>query len=261
MNFDIAIISFWGHEHLLPYTLDSIVKNVKGFNRIVLVWDGEAPPKDFQRLRNIYPDLDYIQHNDIYPWSQSIIEWGWIKQQLVKLSCCEYSTADYVWTVDSDVIITGDPQIFDTDNARPYLQYSEQIKSKTSKEYLFIKDKFGIDNFYPNSFVGSTCVFELSVLKTMLDECITRNGKSLIECVREDIENTTHDDVNVFSEFQTYNTYLYNRYPEHYTIAPGPWSLIGKYPDKSVQIMWNDRYPGTSIEELPKIYQKYMIDQ
>jgi hypothetical protein len=256
MTLDIAIFSYHGHQHLLPYTLDSIVKNVKDFNRIVLIWDGIDPPNDIQNLKKIYPDLDYVRHVDICSWPQSIVNWGWIKQQLVKLSSHQYSKADYVWVVDSDVIITGDPQIFDKANKRPHLHYSERIKSKTTKDYLFITDKFGIDKFYLNSFVGSTCLFELDVLKSMLDECVTRNGKSLIECVREEVEKTTLNDTDVFSEFQTYNTYLYNLYPERYTIAPGPWSFIGKYPKKPVQIMWDNQ---ASPDDLPKIYQKYMM--
>lgn len=242
-SFDIAFFSFNRHQDLLVPGLKSVIRNVPNFNEIILVWDDylRERPIDFDQIKNeVGYDLRIIKHTELYDWPESIGKWGWVKQQLAKLLCFTYSNSKYTWICDGDVLLTGDPELFH--NGKPYLRYdsTEKIDETDSGYYHFIKKYFNIQNYYPYSWIGSTNLFDNSICKEMFDFCLTHHNKSLIECVKETIENSTSQ--FPFSEFETYGNYCYTNHQDKFYIDTYNWSRSGhkiKNRNFPIQVDWH----------------------
>lgn len=238
---DVAFFSYNNHQHLLIPGLQNIIKHVPSFRHLILVWDDyvQNKPIDFNQVQQ---QIDYpikvVKHSDLDPWPQCIGEWGWIKQQLVKLRCIEYSDAEYVWICDGDVMVIGDPQLFR--NNQPVLRYDN--KRRRADTYTeFINKYFGIDNFNPtHNWVGSTCLFDAEVCREIWKTCFARNGQSLIDCVAETIQHRTND--WPFSEFDLYGSFCYNAYRDKFYITEKNWNYAPNREGLTdpIQIMWHN---------------------
>ena len=242
---DIAFYSYNCHQDLLVPGLKSVIKNTPKFNNIILVWDDYVRNRhvDFDQIQDeIGHKIKIVKHTDLDPWPEKIGRWGWIKQQLVKLRCHEYSSADYVWIVDGDVLLTADPELFIDD--KPVLRYdqAQTIDISTSQYHHFIKKYFGIENFIKYTWVGSTCLFDNNICREIWEFCLSRNHKSLTECVDETIANVTDIHKNwPFSEFELYGSYVYNYHADKFHITQKNWrySEESKF-DMPIQIMWQN---------------------
>jgi hypothetical protein len=219
--------------------LKSVIKNTPGFDRIILVWDDyvRERPIDFAEIEDqIGHKMTVIKHTDLDPWPEKIGKWGWIKQQLVKLRCYEYSSADYTWIVDGDVLVIDNPELFIED--KPVLRYDQDrfVDFDSSEYHDFITKYFGITNFIPNTWVGSTCLFDNNICREIWDVCAQLNNNTLTECVNETISTVT--DIHKhwpFSEFELYGSYCYNFHKEKFHIAEKNWNYG----------IWNQPRPKT----------------
>jgi hypothetical protein len=245
MSLDLAFFSFNQHQDLLVPGLKNAIRQVPDLEQVILVWDDyvRQRPIDFDQVQDqVGHNIKVVLHTDLDPWPEAIGQWGWIKQQLVKLRCHEYSTADHVWIVDGDVMVTGDPELFR--EGRPVLRYDYErtVDLSKSQYHDFIRKYFGIDNFYPYTWVGSTCVFDTKICEEIWAVCQQRNGKSLTKCVEETIapllENFTQH--WPFSEFELYGSYCYSRKPDAVVIDKKNWNYAPmiKGLDRPIQIMW-----------------------
>lgn len=241
---DIAFFSFNGHQHLLIQGLKQVIKHVPNFRNIILVWDDylRISPIDFQQVeQEVSHPLKIVKHTDLDPWPKCIGEWGWIKQQLVKLRCMEYSDADYVWICDGDVMIINDPVLFIND--KPVLRYDSYLTR--CMDYVgFIEKYFGINEFDPNqNWVGSTCLFDTEICREIFDTCLSRNNRTLIECVVEAIEQRTSD--FPFSEFDLYGSFCYNKYRDKFFVTEKNWNYAPSRQGLTfpIQIMWYQFFP------------------
>ena len=244
-SFDIAVLSFNGHQDLLVPGLKSIIKNVPNYNRIILVWDDyvRERPVDFEKIQDeINHKLTVVKHTDLDPWPEAIGQWGWIKQQLVKLRCHEYSTASHVWIVDGDVMVTGDPDLFR--NGRPVLRYDYErpVDFSNSQYHDFIRKYFGIENFNQFTWVGSTCVFDTKICQEIWSVCEQRNGKSLMTCVEETIAPLPKGSTKnwPFSEFELYGSYCHPHKSDSVVIDKKNWNYAPMIEglDQPIQIAW-----------------------
>lgn len=234
----ISIFSFSGHQYLLPYCLRSIYKNAPACKEIVLVWDDYIDwyPIDFDKLRrDSKVDFRLVRQSDICSWPDSIIRWGWIKQQLAKLRCYTYATTEYTWIVDGDVLITGDPELFIDD--RPVLRYDSN--DSVSEGYKpFMRQYLGIEDFDANTYVGSTCLFEHSVCESLESLCRSRSGMDLVQAVDHMIASGSHTELP-FSEFECYGHLA--RQKSQTLIRPQNWNYVhNRRPDwtSPIQIDW-----------------------
>lgn len=248
-DISIAVFSFNGHQHLLPYCLKSIYKNAPDYEEIIVVWDDNVDwqPVDFDQLRvDTGVNFRVILHSQIYPWTEEINQWGWIKQQLAKLACHTYTNTKYTWIVDGDVLLTGDPNLFDP-MGQPHLRYHRQ---STNPAYnLFIKQYLDIHKFYPYDFVGSTCLFENDQCRKIDQHVQKISGMSLIDSVHHCIIQPNHDPWP-FSEFQTYGTWIYNMHPDTHRLSERNWNYCQnerRY-DLPVQIMWDQLPVGVDLD-------------
>lgn len=237
----IAVFSFNFHQDLLPYVLKSIKAHGPACKEIVVVWD------DFVRQRDVdfdvikaQSDCDFrvVKHSEICSWPESIARWGWIKQQLAKLFCYKYTTTQYTWIVDGDVLLTGDPELFD-DKAIPYLRYDKDYQIGIG--YMeFIKKYLNIHNFYQYDFVASTFLFDRDLCQQIFSHAQKSSGLSLVQCVDHCITQPNHDEWP-FSEFLTYGNWVYNNSdPGTYVLKERNWSYSAeKRWDRPIQIMWS----------------------
>jgi len=241
-NFDIAFFSFNGHQDLLVPGLKSVIQNVPDYNEIVLVWDDyvREKPINFEQLQeDVQHDIRVVKHTELYNWPDSIAHWGWIKQQLAKLLCFEYSNSEYTWICDGDVLITGDPQLFH--DQQPYLRYDDHRPYTRELTYVpFMQQYFGIATPFEKSFVGSTALFDNAICKEMWSRCLENSKKSLVECVEEFISNNP-DNVFPFSEFATYGNYCYHYHKDKFSLTTHNWNYVpdNKNSKLPIQIMWN----------------------
>lgn len=93
---DIFIKSYKGDFWLLYLSLETIKKNVIGYNNIVLLIPEKD--KDLFDTRNL-PErtlVHYVEDEGS----------GWLRQQVFKMKAFEYSFADYIMFSDSDCIFT-----------------------------------------------------------------------------------------------------------------------------------------------------------
>jgi hypothetical protein len=222
--------------------LRNIIKNVPDYNEIILVWDDyvREKPINFEQVQeDIQHDLRVIKHTELYDWPDSIAQWGWIRQQLAKLLCFEYSKSQYTWICDGDVLVTDDPELFH--NQTPCLRYDDTRLYTTELTYVpFMQQYFGIKTPFEKSFVGSTALFDNSICKEMWSYCSENYKKSLVACVEEFIFNNPNN-THPFSEFATYGNYCYTHHRDKFFLARHNWNYV---PEKNnskspIQIMWN----------------------
>jgi hypothetical protein len=238
-KFDVAFFSFeYDLDWVVP-GLKKIIQHVPDYNKIILVWDDYIKnlPIDFDRIQEqVQHEIFVVRHSELYDWPQSIIEWGWIKQQLVKLMCYRYSNSDFTWICDSDVSVVGNPELFY--NNLPCLRYDSNRPYEKEMCYVsFIEKYFKINSMFEKSFVGSTCLFDNSICKEMWEYCLQNNNQSLVECVEEficDNPNNTHP----FSEFATYGNYCYTQHSDKFYTLGHNWNYYpnGKNLNWPIQI-------------------------
>lgn len=256
--FTVAVFSYNHHQHFLPYLLRSVLQHVKDLHDLVVVWDDYVRecPIDFDLIRReINHPFRVILHSEIFPWPDAIGRWGWIKQQLCKMLCHSWCDDEYVWIVDGDVLITGDPVLFDP-NGRAYLRYD--ASRPTHKSYLdFIRRYLGLPQSYPYDFVGSTALFNTYECISIDQHARLTSGMDLVKCVLDCIEQPNHDPWP-FSEFETYGTWIYNTARHSHVLAERNWNYCAiEYNwNMPIQVMW-DRGPPIRGSSLNEIYQWY----
>lgn len=257
MSYSIAIFSFNKHQDLLPYALKSIKKNAHGYEEIVVVWDDFLRERevDFNEIRNSTGvDFRVVKHTELYDWPDRIGRWGWIKQQLAKLLCYQYINSDYTWIFDGDVLLTGDPELFD-ESGKPYLRYDPD-ETICADFIPFMEKYLGFTNFYTQTWVGSTALFDHKIVKSLWQ------SNDLIHQVNDMLTVGGYTETP-FSEFEIYGNYAYNNFGDSVTIAPSnwgdrgrPWLPAKQDASKPIQVMWNR--DNTDSGHLQKTFNRLM---
>ena len=239
----IAVFSFSGHQFFLPYCLKAIRSNAPEHKEIILVWDDSIDwePIDFDCLRrDTGVDFRLVMHSDICVWPESIVRFGWVKQQLAKLHCYQYSNTDYTWIVDGDVLLTGDPELFS--DHRPILRYN--TGSSVPVDYRFFMERYlGILDVNSNSFVGSTGLFEHAICQDLQNLCMQRSGRDLVAAVDHMLTSDPHPALP-FSEFEYYGHLA--RHQAHWIIKPHNYNAVwtSVHDDRAdwtapIQVFWS----------------------
>lgn len=206
----IAVFSFSGHQYLLSHCLRSIYSNAPEHREIVLVWDDflDWYPIDFDQLRQTTGvDFRLVRQSEIYHWPESIVRWGWIKQQLAKLFCWRYCPDQFVWIVDGDVVLTGDPELFD--QAVPILR-CDGIGEVPDDFKYFMRKYLDIHEFHSSTFVGSTALFETDVCRQINELCRQKQGEDLVQTVDKMLMSGGYPELP-FSEFEIYGHYVHQQ--------------------------------------------------
>jgi len=255
-SFSIAIFSYFGHQHLLPFCLKSIYKNVPQHDEILLIWDDNVDwdPIDFDQLRqDTKLDFRLVYQSELYGWPDSIVRWGWIKQQLAKLCCHKICHNDNLWIVDGDVLVTGDPELFDSD--QPILRHDNQ--RVVPQDYQFFMRKYlGIEEFNEYSYVGSTCLFQRDLCQELDYLCKKHSGMDLVSAVDHMLTTGSYPALP-FSEFECYGHLASKQ--KHYCSKAQNWNYVTEHKSDwhaPIQIAWADTDPGP--QNLVLRYQNLM---
>jgi hypothetical protein len=207
MDYDILIITGVGDYNKIPFLLDSIRDNIKGYNNIhIISQDSNLVLRDV--------DKDVIKHTDEETVDEigldmNIIKYrpNWIKQQIFKLK--QPYTLDNYLVLDADVYINKEVQLFDENNT-PYLFITH---NQYHKPYFnFMKDAYGIKKEYNHSFISEIMMFNRDVI----NEISTKSD--LIETLHKYIFNLSNDRrLNYYdlSEFELYGNYLISKNKNH----------------------------------------------
>lgn len=250
-----VIFSFNHHQNLLPYCLNSTYQHLPSVKDIVLVWD------DFVREREI--DFDLLRKQTAVPfrvvyqsqfreWPDSISQWGWIKQQLAKLQCHEFTDTQYNFIIDGDVLITGDVSLFDQEE--PVLRHDPVVP--VSEGYKFFGTRYlGMQKWHHRTFVGSTALMDRHISEKLAELCQHHCGMNLVDAVDHMLLNKQHPALP-FSEFEYYG---HLAWIEGNSPVAGNWNYV-PYQRKwhePIQIMW----ANNNDIDLDKRYQKLMSKQ
>lgn len=240
----IVVLSFSGHQHLLSHCLQSIKDSMpSGYHELVLVWDDNVDwyPIDFDLIRSeTGVNFRLVKQSSIHPWPDTIIRWGWIKQQLAKLMCHTYVRTPYTWIVDGDVLLKGDPNLFD-DRGVPLLRFDPDRPVPECYK-PFMTQYLGFIEFNQYTYVGSTMLFDNSIVREIDKFCFDRNGKNIIDCVDETLKSGSHTDL-FLSEFEIYGHHVNFYHPTKFKIEVKNWNYSSDKDWKQpIQVMW-DRIP------------------
>lgn len=206
--------------------LKSIIKHVPEYNEIILVWDdfSRKRPVNFDQLQEqLNHPIREVAHSELYDWPSSIVNWGWIRQQLAKMLCWTYSDAEYTWICDGDVLVTGNPELFYQD--RPVLRTDQIPLDFNNGYYDFMEKYFRMKPVHPYVLCngGGNCLMHNKTVEEMWQTCMKLNDKSLIECVQYEIENNPHP--WPFSEFETYANYCLTHHAEQFHLTDYNWNF------------------------------------
>lgn len=201
--FTAVIVSYNGHQDLLPYCLISTYKHLPETEEILVIWDDYVRERqiDFDAIRKkTQVPFRVVYHSDFQSWPQRIAAWGWIRQQLIKLQCHRFTSTRYNFVIDGDVILTGDPILFDADTPILRVDRSRPV----AESYKFFGEKYlGIRSWNDSTFVGSTGLLDQEVCVIMERICQHHSGKDLTSAVAHMLELEPHLSLP-FSEFEYY---------------------------------------------------------
>jgi hypothetical protein len=228
-SIDIFIKSYRKDFWLLHLCLKSIMRNVTGYNNIILLIP--IDDKEYFDTREL-PDRTLVHYVPDKPGGRQ----GWLYQQWYKLSAYNYCYAPYIMFADSDCIFTypidlqqfiadGKPEILYTD----WKDVGDAICWRKPTED-FMKDTV------PYEFMRRNC-------------CIYhRDTLTAIAKYAPDLEQTimaSHD----FSEFNCMGAFAYKNEREKYNfVNTAGWQLV---PAKAEQV-WSHAHknPGASENHL-----------
>lgn len=224
-EFDIAIFCYPDHKHHVSELVDSIVRYMPGYRTIRIIWD-DCNVQEFE-----FKNYEVVPHS-AWPWTAKLWAHGWIRQQILKLNCWQFSDADYTWVVDSDIRICKSHYLFDVQTQLPFLRYQPHDINPELGCYRFMQQYFGIDSVHPKIIAngGGNCVFDHEVLQSMDQYCRAHNGGSLTDVLHQLMSQYSDQELNQwrgypFSEFETYGNWVHQNCKDRIVTALPNWSL------------------------------------
>ena len=139
---------------------------------------------------------------------------GWYYQQFLKMTYATICSGEYYLIWDSDTVPLRKISLFDP-NCKPYLD----TKPEYNPGYFrTIRNLFGFDKAIKQSFIAEHMLIDKSLMLEMIQEIsgLSYAGKTYYEKILYaiDIDNMKLG----FSEFETFGTWIMNRFPDSYVI-------------------------------------------
>lgn len=223
---DIFIKSFKPDFWLLTLSLETIKKNVTGYNQIILL----IPEKDKHEFETRYlPERTLVHYiDDKSP--------GWLYQQACKMQAHKYCFADYIMFTDSDCFFTYPVNVQDCiKNDKPEILYTawEDVgdamvwKEPTEK---FLKEPVEWEMMRRNQQVyHRSSLIAISEFEPNLENVIMNSQR--------------------FSEFNTMSSYCYKHEKDKYTFTnTAEWTYVPALAEQT----WShaSKAPGVSETHL-----------
>ncbi len=175
------------------------------------------------------PVIDCVNRrvNAIDPKLTTKVRGGWYYQQFLKMAFSEICDEDYYMTWDMDTVPLREVKMFDRD-LRPVFG----LKREHNPGYFrTIENLLGIKKNAEGSFVSEHMIFKKDYMKELIRSM--EQSSVIGENYREKVINAIEEDyISLgFSEFETYGTFVTDRYPDSYgyrsfsSLRRGSWFL------------------------------------
>lgn len=194
--------------------------------KIYLIIDTRLKSKAINRLQrcgnicildenNLIANLNYNKMRNLLIQHQCLNKrTGWFLQQFLKLGFAKTSFCDteYYLSWDADTLPLNKVSFFEEDRVLMALK-----KEKHKPYFDTILNLFGNQvAFNSQSFIAEHMMFSRKVVCEMIDNIENNNDLIGNDWIGKIINATNPNDLNSFSEFETYGTYCYNYYPKMY---------------------------------------------
>ena len=203
---DVFIPAVDKDADVLPYTIESIRKNVKHPIQKIYI----AAPYSAKKVKLVCKKLgcEFVDEAKIVPVKPTNIEYtvdgenraGWLFQQLLKLNSDKVCTNDNILVVDADLVFTR-PRIF-IKGPKTLIAVSDFYH----KPYYVTNQRLlGISKRYARSFVAHTMLFNSSVLRELRKDIEGRQGKKWYQAI---IDAVDVREGSSFSKYELYGEYF-----------------------------------------------------
>ena len=136
---------------------------------------------------------------------------GWYYQQFLKMVFCRKCTGQYYMSWDMDTVPLRDIKLFD-DEGKPVFG----MKNEYNPGYFNTIEKLlGLKKMVDGSFISEHMVFNKNYMEELIGLLNEEKGDSFWKKIIESIDD---DYISLgFSEFETYGTFIKDRYPNSYS--------------------------------------------
>lgn len=206
--FDILILVAEKDYNKLPFVCESVVKNIKGYNKIYIIHQSVVPNE------YIHLDVNYVSENEILDFDFNQIQMvgrrGWYKQQFIKL--LQEITVDNYLVIDADVWINRPIDV------NPGLPVFYLGKNQYHRPYFqLMTNLFGIGREFPHSFISEIMLMKRGMVQYMLTSFGLTKLAFLGTCIQAINEMK---DASGFSEYELYGNYVTKAWPNAYGYKP-----------------------------------------
>lgn len=226
MTYDIIIPIALKDAFFIHRTIDYIRLNLKDADKIYIITN----KRNFSKLNKItkkYSDVILLDENTLLtgvtfskvnkslkPYGAERIT-GWYFQQFLKIGFAYTSYAKkYYLSWDADTIPLS--HLSFEENGKLYFDCKKEYHEPY---FVPIKKLLGLDKVIEESFISEHMLFETEIVKEMIED-IQNNTEAIGNTWWEKIICACDysNSLNSFSEFETYGTYAYSKYPMRYKI-------------------------------------------
>jgi hypothetical protein len=223
-NFNIILPVAYKDFDFLKRTIKYVKKNICP-SKIYIILDTRLLKYLPSSVKNaegvIVVDENRLVRNLSFKRVQSLLEKhgaqsfrsGWYLQQFLKLGFVTSSNCDteYYLSWDADTIPLRHINFFTTEE-HPFTT----IKKEYNESYFLTLNKLlNLTKIADYSFIAEHMMFKKTIMKEMLRE-IEKSTVAGCDWIEKIINATNPNDVNSFSEFETYGNYALNHYPNLY---------------------------------------------
>lgn len=164
----------------------------------------------------LIPNLDFAQlKKKLLELNIDTKATGWYLQQFLKLGFAQVSKTKYYVSWDADMLPIRKINLFD-ETGKPFFTLKKEY---LQRYFITLKRLLNIDKTRNESFIAEHMVFNVDLVKEMLDDIqkIAGNNASFWENILYATLPEARRDAFAFSEFETYGNWVEKRYPEAYT--------------------------------------------
>jgi hypothetical protein len=230
--FDILITVAPKDYNKLPFVMESIVKNIKGYNNIHLVSNGCIPDDKIFCDATLYLDSEILDYD--FSKINNAERRGWYRQQFIKLF--QEITTDNYLVIDADAYIN---RLFTINPANPVFYLGRD--QYHAPYFECFKRICGLERVYPHSFISEIMFFKRGFIKHLLFHQQCDIPTFIDRCV-EAINHINNG--SGFSEYEFYGNYVSRARQIVYQYQP-------------INVMHQKKYRQWTDDEIKQYIRKY----
>lgn len=224
MNFDVIIPVSTKDAFFVHRTVSYIKRNVIGVQNVYIISKKNNMHFFKQSLadenvffideNNLLKDLSYNNVRQVLSDKDASKLTGWFFQQFLKMAFARSEYAkDFYMSWDSDTLPLR--RISFEKNNKPVF---DKKKEYHKPYFSTITRLLGLEKSVDFSFIAEHMLFKTSIMLDLLHHIEEKNASS---CWWKSIINSCAFDesLNCFSEFETYGTFCFSRYPDDYEVC------------------------------------------